>query len=494
MARAKQIFGGPLPLKNKEGFPAYERPIEEQYLQTLLTNTLGNTFYADNNELLKEALEIHTSILELDPEFAAKAMVFARNDGLMRLQPVLGLVLLSKYDTRLFAKIFDKVIRIPSDLADFLTILSGVGRGQGGRAVKREVACYLNSVNEYWALKYNGRGRGFSLGDAVATTHPVPKDEKQNQIFRYLMGQEANLDGLEQIAAFERLKKADSDEDVLRSISEGRLPHEIVTGVVKPGKEIWQAMLYQLPLFALLRHLNTLDREGVLDENREYISKRLTDRESLKKAKILPFRFLSAFENINKEWVRDVLREAVELSFDNLPPIPGKNAIFLDVSGSMQGENLRIGSVFALALYKISRGKSIFWLFDTQVHNARASVHDSILSQAERISAYGGTDTGAPMRGLNQYKMKVDNIIMITDEQQNSGSPFYKELEVYRKRYNEKAKAFIIDIAPYRRAMTPPSDGDTHYIYGWADSVLKYIAYNVDGYGSMVDRVRALEL
>lgn len=494
MARAKQMFGAPLPVNNKEGFPAFERPLEEQYLQTLLTNTLGNTFYADRTDLLKDALEMHHVMMDSDPEFAAKALVYARNEGLMRLQPIVGLACLSKYDSGPFSRVFHDVIRIPSDLADFLTILSGMGRGQGGRTVKREVARFLNEMNEYWALKYNGRGRGYNLGDAIATAHPVPKDERQNQIFRYLMGKDAILDSLPQIAAFERLKIADSEDERLRCINEGRLPHEIVTGAVKPSREVWQSILRELPLFALLRHLNTLDREGVLEDNREHITRRLTDGEALKKAKILPFRFLNAFENINSDWVRDVLRQSVELCFSNIPGIPGKSAIFLDVSGSMSGENLRIGSVFALALYKINKGKAVFWLFDTQVHNARASLHDSILSQAEKITAYGGTDTGAPMRGLNNYKMKVDNIIMITDEQQNSGSPFYKELEAYRRKFNDKAKAFIIDIAPYRKAMVPPEDDNTYYIYGWADSVLQYISYSVNGYGSMVDKVREIEL
>ena len=31
------------PSVNRDGYPAFERPLEEQYLQTLLTNTFGNT-------------------------------------------------------------------------------------------------------------------------------------------------------------------------------------------------------------------------------------------------------------------------------------------------------------------------------------------------------------------------------------------------------------------------------------------------------------------
>ena len=34
------------PTVNKDGFPAFKRSLSDQYLQTLMTNTMGNTFYA----------------------------------------------------------------------------------------------------------------------------------------------------------------------------------------------------------------------------------------------------------------------------------------------------------------------------------------------------------------------------------------------------------------------------------------------------------------
>ena len=52
MSRIGKLFGtlarrsAHAPAVNRDGYPAWERPLEEQYLQTLLTNTLGQTFYA----------------------------------------------------------------------------------------------------------------------------------------------------------------------------------------------------------------------------------------------------------------------------------------------------------------------------------------------------------------------------------------------------------------------------------------------------------------
>ncbi len=495
MGRAQAVFSVPIPtIRNRDGFPAYERPLEEQYLQTLLTNTLGNTYYATKEELLQESTRVHEDMLDADAEFAAKAMAFARNEGFMRLQPIYGLARLSAANPSLFARAFPHVIKIPSDLSDFLTILRGQGRGEGGRAVKREVAKFLNAVSEYWTLKYNGRGRGYSIGDMIITSHAKAKDERQNRLFRYAMGKEGGLGDLPQLAAFEALKTAETDAERIRWIAEGKLPHEIVTGAVKPTKAIWNAILEQMPIFALLRNLNTMDRAGVLDERYGYIKQQLTSADVLRRSKILPFRFLTAYNKIEKEWVRDVLRQSVELTFDNLPDLTGRTAIFLDVSGSMDGEYLRIGSVFALALFKKTEGHSLFWTFDTQVHDPKPSRVDSILTQAERIHSIGGTDTGEPVRRLLRHPQTFDNIIIVTDEQQNTGSSFCRELQIYRHKRNKSAAAFVIDLAPYNAAMVPPTDKQTHYIYGWSETVLTYIAYAQQGFGDMVSRVRALSI
>lgn len=497
MSMAKKLFGAIRPnISNKDQYPAFARSYEEQYVQTLLTNTMGNTFYADQQELFSDAERLHREMADRNPVFMAKAIVFARNEGLMRLQPLFGLAILSLVRPDLFAKIFLQVVRIPSDLSDFMTVMNGLGRGEGGRAVKRQVNRFLAGVSQYWAIKYNGRGRGYSLGDAIATCHPKPEDLKQQALFRYLRGLETNLALLPQVEAMERLKLASTEEEQIAWIERGKLPYEAVTGTVKPTLAVWEAILYQLPTFALLRHLNALQRAGVLENKRnlDYIVSRLCDEQALKKAKILPFRLASAFRQVEHPELRDALREAAELTFHNLPDLGERNAIFLDISGSMSGQYLEIGSVFALALYKKTQGNSLFWLFDTEVEDAKPSRKDSILTQAARIHTRGGTDTGAPVRKLITERKKVDQIIMITDEQQNSGSPFYVELRRYRSKVNRDVKAFIIDLAPYRHAMVPDQDPQTFYIYGWSDTVLGYIAQSVQGYSSLVERIEGLRL
>jgi 60 kDa SS-A/Ro ribonucleoprotein len=498
MSRVTKMFGQtpvvpPTDSVNKEGYKAYNRTLEEDYLQTLLTNVMSNTFYSDSKELRKESGALHQKMVATDPAFVAAALPFARQKGYMRLQPTYGLAVLSGKSPKLMEQIFADVINIPSDFLDFMMLLNSMGRGEGGRAIKRAEAKWLNEkLSAYWIIKYGGDSHGYSLRDALLTVHPKPKNAFLSKLFGYLVDPtKVDANTIEQISQFEALKKATTLAEQKKLILEGRLPHEVVTGICKMTPELWSALVQDMPVFATLRNLNTLDRAGVLDANRKVIESRLTDPQILANSKILPFRFLTAFNQVSKGWLRDVLRDAVELTFNNLPEIAGKTAVFLDKSGSMAGDNIRIASIFALALFKKTNGDATFWTFNTNTQDIMPSMRDTILSQAERIGASGGTDTASPIRKLTNDRIAVDNIIMITDEQQNSGTPFYAELMNYRRRVNANAKCFIVDIAPYSGGkMVPPTDDKTHYIFGWSDQVLNYISMASKGFGSMVEQIK----
>lgn len=477
--------------RNVDGFAAYTRSLEEQYLQCLLTNTMGGTYYTNKEKDFEAATDLHKRMIAKDPAFAAGAIAFAREKGYMRLQPIYGLAYLATMAPKYLDKAYEKTIKIPDDLFEFKTLLNAMGRGEGGRAIKRNDIKFLNNLSEYWAIKYNGRGRGYNLTDVIRTSHPKPVNAKQQAIFSYLIGKDYDASQVPQIEAYEALKSAKTDAEIVRIIEAGRLPHEVVTGTVsKMSPVIWKALIPQLPKMAMLRHLNALDRAGVLDDKAN--AKAVQDKLLNSKGMILPFQYLKAFDKVTKPWVLDTLRMALEKSFDAIPDIHGRTAIFLDVSGSMSRDFVKTAAIFSLALYKKTEGDSIFLLFDTRCIDPKASRVDSILTQADRVvrQVGGGTDTGICLLELMKRGEKVDNIICITDEVQNSGSPFYRVLSEYRRKVNQKTKAFVVDVAHYSGAMVPESDKQTWYTYGWSDNVIKYIPLVTQGFDGMVEDVR----
>lgn len=508
---------------NPEGFPSFERSLEEAYLQVLLTNTLGGTYYANQRELFDEAVLLHLEIAEKDPAFMARAILYARSEGLMRFQPIVGLAVLAKTDHDLFRAIFSDVIRTPGDLADFVEVVrGGVLPGGMGRMIKTAVNHWLNSMSEYHAIKYNRGGQGYSLRDILRVSHPKPVNFKQDAIFKWLVDSKAWLadeDARErtpQIDAFERLKRVEGNQEVARAlITEGRLPYEVVTGVFRPDRETWVSLMQQMPYFALLRHLNTLQRADVLSEeaNATYVAERLSNADALRKAKVLPFRVYTAYQQFTparptERRVQEALIDALEASMANMPNLGERVVVAPDVSGSMSGRisgrsvtrYIDIAGIFTAALLK-STPDAIILPFENDVVDVKLSARDSAITTAEKLARVGGggTAVSAPISRLLAKRIPVDTFIGITDNVEwardsygNQG--FLPTWYAYKEQVAPEAKAFLLTIAPYRHAVAPESAPDVFYTYGWNDSVLRFITMQIEGLAGQVETVRAMSL
>jgi len=503
MSRITNIFT-PIPSRpkatevNRDGYASFTMPIEEQTLQTLLCNTFGNTFYADQKQLIKESEQVFTKMLAKDPYFFANALVFARNEGFMRSQPVFGLAMLAEVNTGLFKVAFDHVILTPKDLSDFMAVVESRHKGsQGGRAIKTAVGDWLSknfgkesTSGEYWAVKYGSENKsGYSLKDLIITTHP---SGVRADIAKWLLNKPFKISEKTspKLYWYEKLKAATKVAEKVEAIENGNLPHEVASTFAGDSKTVWGAIFPNLPPFALLRNINTLDRKGVLDDFKKEIKDKLSDGDRLRRSKILPFRFYEAYKVINKEWAKNLMAEAIDATFENIPDFVGKTAVVLDVSGSMDSF-LDIASLFAVCAAR-KGGVNKITLFDTSAWGMTVDPNKSILTVAQSIHTHGGTDIGAPMRFLTTQGEAYDNIVLITDEQQNTGSPLYSEFERYRKALNKEVKLFVVDVSAYRNAVTPPK-GNIFYIFGWSDQVMNYISATTRGWNSQVQKVTAMQ-
>ncbi|NDJ84516.1 MAG: TROVE domain-containing protein [Chloroflexi bacterium] len=509
---------------NAAGFPAFERPIEERYLQVLLTNSLTGTFYARSTQLVSQSLALHAEMAATAPGFMARALVYARTEGLMRLQPILGLAYLAKADHQLFSAVFDRVIRTPGDLADFVEIVrDSAVPGRMGRAVKRAINAWLNNLSEYHAIKYSRGGQGYSLADILRLTHPVPVNERQDAIFMWLVDRERWAAHDEapltpQIAAFEALKRLPTPvaaTDARSLIEVGRLPYEVVTGVVKPDCELWGYLLRQMPYLALLRHLNTLQRAGVFNDasQGEYVVGRLSDAEAIRKAMVLPFQLYAAYvafepESPDEKQIQMALVDALEMAFVNMPALGKRVCIAPDVSGSMSGRlshqgatrYIDVAAIFAAALVK-SNPNALALPFDTGILPLSVSSRDSMVTIANQVAGKlgGGTAISAPISHLLDNRIQVDTFIGITDNvewatDQSGRTGFLAVWNAYRQEIAPAATAFLLTIAPYPQAVAPPSRSDVHFIYGWSDAVLKYMALTQNGIEDQAASVRRLSI
>lgn len=478
------------PTTNLEGHPAFERPPKEQLLQTLLTNTLAGTFYETKGALIDDTERVHTEALA-DPAFMEKALGYARNKGFMRTQPVYGLARLSAIqDSGPFERAFPTVIKTPNDLVDFASIIKTLRGGEGGRRIKRVAGNWLrDNLSEYWAIKYGSENKGYSLRDLFRAYHPMGNG---SALINYVL-RKGDGAGLPQIEAFERLKRATTDEEKVAAITAGRLPHEVATTFAGGSRKIWEAIVPNMPPFALLRNLATLERHGALDAARERIVAVFNDPIQIARSKIFPFRFLEASKHVQAAWAQDACRQALELSFGNAGQIEGVTAVAVDVSVSMSHY---LDMALILGISTVRRAKALLFAFADRIGEFQVSKVDSVLTQAGYLTRTagqvvgGGTNTAAVAQMLNDSRGKVDNLILITDEQQNAGNPFMNGIAEYRRRRNDKLKVFVLNVAPYtKNSLLDTSHPGNFYVYGMTEAALNFIAYASRGWGKFVEHV-----
>ena len=515
---------------NYHGTPTYHRELAERVVQVLTMNTLGNTFYAKGSKLVLEAIEVLRECAMENPEFLAKACVYARTEGLMKDLPVMGLVILSTAkDKAPFRNAFNRVVLIPDDLRNFVQICrSGQikGRKGFGGCVVEPVRQWLNNMSEYHTVKYGSKAsKSMTMRDILRLCHPKPADAAVSERFGWLCkGWESVSDEPSKtnplIWALEKLKGTTDKEEVNTLLEEYSLPFEVVVPTVSStGTEVWERLLRKAPYFNLLRSLNTYARHGVFknEANVEYAVQRLTNQQAIQRSRVLPFRFFDAwkaFTRNNSEYpqLAEALRTALERSFVNLPSFGDlKLAIGSDVSGSMMWEfspngttsYLDICAIFTAALLKKSENLVYPLPFNHEVVPCQMSKHDSLLSSAEKLTALGGGGTaiGAPAEYLIDHSINVDVFIGITDNEDWAyGHGYYcrgsflDAWRRYKSMVNPDAKAFLVTIAPYGHAVAPSDEPDVHFIYGWSDRVLKYISTQLQSNQSQVDAVESIDL
>ena len=531
---------------NREGAPAYRRSLREQVIQVLSTGTMSDTFYASGHELAKEAVEVLLRAREECPEFLARALVWARNQGFMKTAPVLGLVILSGgrgLTRKLFEAVFDQVVLIPDDLRAFValcragTIPGRNGLGGVARLMARKWICGLS---EYHALKYgSAASEGVTLRDILRMTHPCPENVALAERFGWLvkgsLGLGENPMQNPQIRALEALKVAKTEEEAVALVRGGRLPYEVVVpSVAKMTPALWTELLRNAPYMNLLKNLVTFTRHGVFEdeENVRIAVAKLTNPRAVENSKVLPFRYFDAWRMYVKEErsdsrIADALRTALELSFVNMPSF-GERMICVatDVSGSMgsfvpkpgkqvdswnaedqgRGRYIDIAGIFTGALLRKVENRLIALPFDGSVRHDIArtlSGRDDILATTEKIAqACGGaTAVGAPVEHLLRLRTKVDVFVGITDNEEwaygngyGCSANFLDLWRRYKKEVAPDAQAFLVTIAPYRDAVAPQHENGVHYIYGWSDQVLRYIGLKLETGESQVQAIAKMEL
>lgn len=444
-------------ITNLAGGQAYAQSPELQLISTLFTSFANDQFYKSSNDVFSDLKEL---IAKCDKKFVAKAAIYARTQFGMRSITHVVASELAKYISGMnWAKSFyENIIYRPDDMMEIMSYHTA-HNGKIPNSMKKGIAKAFDKFDRYTLAKYRGEGKGFRLVDVVNMVHPKPTDRNAEAIKDLIGGALKSFDTWEtELSNAGQLAKSDDEKTMLK-------------------KEVWGRLITEKKLgyFALLRNLR-----NIIEQAPEYIGvalQTLTDQDLISKSLVLPFRFLTAFDEIQKvqdgKIVRDVLialSMAIEISLKNVPVFEGDTLVVLDVSGSMEGKPAQIGSLFSAVLIKANNCD--FMTFSNHAQYVNVNPMDTAITIANSINfSAGGTNFPSIFQTANK---KYDRVIILSDMQGWVGHHTPKqEFDIWRKNTNSNPFVYSFDLQGYGSMQFP--EKNVFCLAGFSDKVFDTI-------------------
>lgn len=407
----------------------------------VLTSFVQDQFY---RSAAQGVAEVHRLVGESkDKEFVAKLAVFARTKyGMRSISHVLAGELLATRpgagqkniaSPEWMRSFLSSVIYRPDDITEIVSYFKSHYAGRPlPNVLKKGVSDALGRFDAYRLAKYRGDGKGMKMVDVVNLCHP----------------QKAGNAEVIQALVEDRLRSDDTWESMLSAAGSATDP-------ASAKAQVWRSLLAEakLPYFALLRNLRNIAEQA--PDVLPLALVQLVDERQIKKSLVLPFRFTTAakeFEATPRSNVIEALSLAAEISLDNIPKLPGKTLVPLDVSCSMQGKPAEIGSLFAAALVKGIDADLI--TFETSARYVSFNRRDSLLTLAKSFRfPGGGTNFRAIFQTANQ---PYDRVIILSDMQGWIGHDTpTKALAEYERRTGAKPFIHSFDLQGYGTLQFP---------------------------------------
>lgn len=273
----------------------------------------------------------------------------------------------------------------------------------------------LESFNEYQLSKALGESKLVSMADAVKLLHPNPRKSKVGRDFY----------------------KSIIEGDVKMGNDVKQVQSEITKVNNKNSKSTKKDVVESLDtstVMAIVKNLVALEKQGIFNDVKavDSIVAKLTDKEAVQKSRLLPFRFYSAYKEVEKlrncmgqRRILEALVDALDLSIDNLPDICGYSAVLVDRSGSMRHPVSSMSTVTAedvaliLGAICFKKGIADVYVFADGCELVRGVTRKStvfdIVEAMRRQSVGGCTYLDNALKVVTCSGNKYTNLIILSD-------------------------------------------------------------------------------
>jgi 60 kDa SS-A/Ro ribonucleoprotein len=485
----------------------------------LILGSEGGTFYASEWTLTREnAAAVERAVRADGPRAVAEIVAVSQAGRAPKNDPALYALALAAglgdEQTRKAAlAALPQVARTATHLFRFTSFVEGF-RGWGRslrRAVGRWYAEQPVDALAYQAVKYRRR-EGVTHRDLLRLSHPAQSVSAGNPtlavtdahraLFEWI-ARGGETDGLPRLVeGFARAQEARSPKEAAALVREYRLPREALQPEHLTWADVWDALLDDMPMTALVRNLATMTRVGIVASGSAGTARvvaQLGESDRIRRARVHPITLLVALRTYaagrgvrgRHTWaavreIVDALDAAFYTAFANVEPTGKRLLLALDVSGSMAdgtvagapGLSPRDASA-ALALvtaatetqyevvgfyagpggYKTGRRRE--WFGEDGLTPLPLSPRQRLDDAVETVSdlPFGGTDCALPMLYAQVLEREVDTFVIYTDSETWAGDIHPSQaLRDYRRASGIDARLVVVGMVSNGFSIADPAD------------------------------------
>lgn len=443
-------------------------------------------------------------VAKSDPFWLARFLVWLRTEANMRTASMVGALEFAKArqgmaplkdapsQTGLLRHTIASVLVRGDEPGEALAYwLSTYGR-KIPKPVKRGIAdAAARLYNERNTLKYDTESRAFRFGDVLELCHVAPDKLYQKDLFPFLIdrrhGRGEVPEGLHMIT---------ENQIVRDAVAQGKVHHLLNTDLLRaagmtwedalslagrkvPKKDLWEALIPTMNVMALMRNLRNFDEAKVSDQVAQLAINKLTNPDDIRASRVLPMRFLTAYNNAPSLRWSYPLEQALDLSLANVPMLDGDNLILIDTSGSMRNRlsddsELRrwdTAAMFGLALARRAQAATVvsFGARSALFHLTPGASLLRLYQEFRQTHLMGG---GTPTEQTLQayYRDGFKRVIIVTDEQADRHGQ-----EAVGARLPSNVLLVTFNLAGYRMGQGPSGSGNRVTIGGLSDGAFKLL-------------------
>jgi hypothetical protein len=388
-----------------------------------------NSFLTTPHRKLDELASLHAEALMHDPLFYGHLALWYFQKSEVRDHKTLFVAHLATCEHKEFREVGWVLLQelAPYEVARVLDH-SKRTIGKVPRSLKSAIAYYLmtreNNPRQFDGAAMRARN---DLKHLYASLRLKPGPRAQAILFDEQPPEDSSL------AALKKLAHAVNAEKQAEIIVENKIPYTTAVGTLKHlTPSVLVALIHAMSPQEVINNMASIKRRGAMEhsEVKGLIEAKLAMAKTDKRVSTMKAKKAVEFAHLDAETERK-LTDITDQRVADKVEIKRPTALFVDKSGSMT-QAIEVAKQLAALVSAVTTADFRVYAFDVAAfeikvnisHNRRLTLSDWE-SAFKMIKADGGTSIGVPLSKMTRERIYVEQIVLVTDEGENS-SPFFR--------------------------------------------------------------------